>query len=81
MKNESVEMGMRIGASVGGLVLLIFGMKPLIQSVALVFLAFNTFYICRNIQNSQKYGEITKFIDVFLSGAINKTSKNKVNEG
>ncbi len=81
MKNESLEMGMRIGATVGGLLLLVFGMKPLIQSVALVFLAFNTFYICRNIQTSQKYGEITKFIDDFLTIASNKTSKHKVNEG
>ncbi|HUI45980.1 MAG TPA: hypothetical protein VL122_08385 [Nitrospirota bacterium] len=54
MKNESVKTGMKIGATGVGLVLLMFGMKPLIQSVALIFLAFNAFYILQDIRPSRK---------------------------
>jgi hypothetical protein len=54
MKNESVKTGMRIGATVAGLVLLVFGMKPLVQSVALIFLAFNAFYLLQDFQPSRK---------------------------
>jgi len=54
MKNELVKTGMRIGATVVGLVLLVFGMKPLIQSAALILLAFNAYYIFQDIQPSRK---------------------------
>ena len=54
MKNALVKTGMKIGATVAGLVLLVFGMKPLIQSVALIFLAFNAYYIIQDIQPSRK---------------------------
>jgi len=37
-----------------GLALLVFGMKPLIQSEALIFLAFNAYYLLQDIQPSRK---------------------------
>ncbi len=54
MKSDLVKTGMKIGAMVVGLGLLVFGMKPLIQSVALIFLAFNAYYLLQDIQPSRK---------------------------